>query len=318
MSQISFAQLANFNTAVPWGLWVSMYTWFVGISAGSFALIMLGNIMKIDCLKKLTRWGILLSLSTLLAGLLSIQIDLGHMERFPKLFLSPQFESVMAIMVWLYGVYFFVLLFSLRSLKKGLPGVFLGAGLIFSLAVLVMESLLFALPPGKHWHSPMFSLHFLSSSLVAAIAALIFSVGGFWDKSGKAELLAGLKKIALPLVVINFAIEILEMLKLSDFNLFLIAGNIIIIALLLKKDDTLITLGGFIALLNILLSKYHGLISAQLIEPFKGFSKAYVEPRLQFSYTPTFFEYLASIGLVCLAIVLFYAFYKVLPLTKEE
>ena len=317
---ISITALTNLNNAVPWGLWVSIYIWFVGISAGSFALVAWGNLQENSHLKKITRMGLVLALSTLLAGLLSIQIDLGHIERFTKLFTSPNFGSVMGLMVWLYGIYSAILAISLILLKRGIPKQFFGFSLIFALAVIVLESLLFARPPGKDWHSLVFPAHFLTSSLVSAIAALIF-MAGIWVKDKKTELLKGLSKIALPIIAINLGVEIIDIISLGSISHIeswaLLLGNIIVIALLRKRSLASITIAGCIELIVVLFSKYNSLISAQIVEPFNGFAKSYIEPRLMFSYTPNVFEFIVAMFLISLAAGLFYFLYKIFPLTRE-
>lgn len=323
MNQISLSDLTNFNSAVPWGLWVGIYIWLVGISCGSFFFVMFGNLANIVYLKRITRLGIALAVSTLMAGLLSIQIDLGHIERFYKLFTSPNPSSVMDIMVWLYGGYFLVLAVLLLRLKiKGeVPKLFLSPAVIFALVLIVVESLLFAQPPGKAWHSLIFPLHFLISSLLSALAALTFVVGIIWAKAEKLELLKGLSKIMLPIIVLNLGAEVIDSLFHHNIThidqILLFLGNLIAIALLLKHNVLTITFAGIIELVDTFLSKYNSLISAQLVEPFKGIGSSYIEGRLQFSYAPTAFEYMVSAGLILLAVALFYILYKVLPMTKE-
>lgn len=322
MNQITFARLANFSSAVPWGLWVAVYVWLVGISAGCAALVCLGNLKNNPHLKKLTRPGLLLSLSALLAGLLSIQIDLGHMERFYKLFISPSPASVMAWMVWLYTGYFAVLAVTAIVSKKGAPRPLWQFLLLFSLVLIVVESLLFALPPGKQWHSVVFCAHFFTTSLVAAVSGLIVATALSWNKNDKADLLSGLGKIALPIIIINFGVKILETLIHGNLGetvtIGLILGNVAAIALLLKNTTKSITAAGAMGLIGILVSKYDSIVSSQLVEPFRGFGRAYVEAKLRYAYSPTAFEWLAGISLALLAAALFYFLYKVLPLTREE
>lgn len=60
MTQVSLASFANFNSAVPWGLWVVIYVWLVGISVGSFVLAMLGNLKGSQNLKALTKISVIL------------------------------------------------------------------------------------------------------------------------------------------------------------------------------------------------------------------------------------------------------------------
>ncbi len=321
MTQISFAPFSNFNSAVPWGLWVTIYIWLVGISVGSFVLVMWGNLKGSENLKALTKLATLLSISTLLPGLLSIQIDLGHIERFPKLFLSPNFNSVMAWMAWLYTAYLGVLLFSCRWLKKEVPKLFCSFAIIFAMVALITESFLFSLPPGKTWHSVLFPLHFVSSSFVSATAALIVLAAILKVRAAREELLKSLRKIALTFVVLNTLVEIIELATHKSLfhpaGLILLLANIIIIALLLKNKAGGIIKAGYLALIQVLFSKYHSIISAQVIEPYRGFAGAYIEPRLEFSYMPSFFEIIVSVGLLVAVLVVFYFLYKVFPLTRE-
>lgn len=322
MSQITLSPFANFNSAIPWGLWVSIYIWLIGISAGGFLLIAWGNLKGILPLKNITRLGIALSLSTLLAGLLSIWVDLGHIERFCKLFISPNIGSVMAWMVWLYGFYAVILAASLLWMKKGFSKSFLQFAVLFAFAIIIVESLLFAIPPGRHWHSPIFVLHFLSSSLASAMAALIFAASILAAKDKRDELLKGLARIAIPVILANFIIEGMEIILLGSAThiegWFLPLGNIIAIALLLKHNALTITIAGCVELIDVLISKYNNLISGQMIKPFKGFSSSYIEPRLQFSYAPTAFEFTISVLLIGSAAIMCYFLYKIFPLTREE
>ena len=322
MSQISFSPFANFNSAVAWGLWVSIYVWFVGISAGAFLLIGIGRLRNDPCLKKIARPGLALSLAALMAGLLSIQIDLGHIERFYKLFLSPNPSSIMAWMVWLYSIYFVILAAMLVFARKEMPRPLILFSVVFAFAVITVESLLFALPPGKAWHSPVFPLHFFTTSLVSAITALILMAGKIYSASEKNDMLKGLAKTAIPLVAINIVVGILEMVfsggagHLTSWVVLLV--DILVLALLAKSSPSLTVLAGLIGLVNVLFSKYISLISAQVQEPFKGFAGAYIEPRLGYSYSPTVFEYLVSVALVMLAIVLFYFLHNVSMAIRED
>lgn len=319
---ISLTPLTNLNSVIPWGLWVSIYIWLIGISAGSLILVSWGNLKDNLSLKKITRLGITVALSTLLAGLLSILIDLGHIERFYKLFISPNPTSVMAWMVWLYGFYAAVLTVALIFFRKGIPRFFFHFAILFAFIVLVLESLLFALPPGKHWHSVIFPVHFISSAFVSGIAALIFAVGVLWSKKEKLDLLKGLTKIALLVIGVNLIVEIIDLFFSGEMGHIqgwvLLLGNFIVIALLLRHNYFTITLAGGIALIAIFLSKYNSLLSGEIVEPFRNFALAYIEPRLQFHYAPSLFELLVSIFLTILAVGLFYFLYKLFPLTREE
>jgi molybdopterin-containing oxidoreductase family membrane subunit len=300
---------------------VTIYIWLVGISIGSFVLVMWGNLKNIEGLKAMTKLATLLSISVLLSGLLSIQIDLGHIERFPKLFLSPNPNSVMAWMAWFYTAYLGVLFVSLYWLKREVPKLFCGFAIIFAMAALITESLLFSRPPGKIWHSLFFQLHFITSSFVSATGVLIFLVAILKVKAVRDQLFKSLRKIALIFVFLNTFVEIIEWTShkslLSPESLILLLANIVIITLLLKNKPGGIIVSGYLASIQVLFSKYHSIISAQVIEPYKGFSKAYIEPKLNCSYVPSLFEVFVVAVLLVMVFVVFYFFYKIFPLTKE-
>ena len=103
-------ELANFGSYVPWGLWVSGYIYFVGLSAGAFLLSSLVYVFKIQSLARVARPALVTAAITLVMALVSIWFDLGHMERFYEVFTRPNFRSLMTWMVWLYTAYFVLIL----------------------------------------------------------------------------------------------------------------------------------------------------------------------------------------------------------------
>ena len=110
--------LANYGSYVPWGLWVSAYIYFIGLSAGAFLLSSMIYVFGLHRLERIGRLSLFTSAVTLLMALLSIWFDLGHLERFYEVFTRPSFSSMMTWMVWLYTGYFALILaelwFSLR------------------------------------------------------------------------------------------------------------------------------------------------------------------------------------------------------------
>ncbi len=106
-------ELANYGSYVPWGLWVSSYIYFIGLSAGAFLLSSMINVFQVHQLRKLGRFSLFVAAITLMMALLSIWFDLGHMGRFYEVFTRPNFGSMMAWMVWLYTGYFILILVEL-------------------------------------------------------------------------------------------------------------------------------------------------------------------------------------------------------------
>ncbi|MBI3688334.1 MAG: polysulfide reductase NrfD [Actinobacteria bacterium] len=101
---------ANYGSIVTWGLWVSAYIYFIGLSAGSFLISSLVYVFNVKRFESIGRLSLFTAVVTLGMALLSIWVDLGHMERFWHVIRYPNFRSPMAWMIWLYGIYFVLLL----------------------------------------------------------------------------------------------------------------------------------------------------------------------------------------------------------------
>lgn len=103
-------QGANYGSYVPWGLWVSAYIYFIGLSAGAFLLSTLVYVFGVARLEKIGKLALFTALVTLLAAMFSIWLDLGHPERAWRMLLRTNFNSVMGWMIWFYSAYSILLL----------------------------------------------------------------------------------------------------------------------------------------------------------------------------------------------------------------
>ena len=94
-----FAQgliLANFTSVLPWGLWLSLYIYFIGLSAGSFLLSTLVYVFGVKRYEPVGRIALFQALGCLVLGLLFILIDLGRPERFYRTLTNWASSSVLA------------------------------------------------------------------------------------------------------------------------------------------------------------------------------------------------------------------------------
>ena len=63
---------ANYTSYIPWGLWVALYVYFIGLSAGSFLVSALVYVLGMKRLEPLGKLALFTALVTLLAALLAI------------------------------------------------------------------------------------------------------------------------------------------------------------------------------------------------------------------------------------------------------
>jgi len=106
-------RMTGYGELIVWGLWVAMYIYFIGLSAGAFLISALVYAFGVERFRPIARLALFTALVSLLVSLLHIWFDLGHMGRFYEVYTRPNGLSMMAWMVWLYTVYFLLLLVEL-------------------------------------------------------------------------------------------------------------------------------------------------------------------------------------------------------------
>jgi molybdopterin-containing oxidoreductase family membrane subunit len=217
-------EVVGYNSYIPWGLWVAMYIYFVGLSAGAFLLSTLVYVFGVKRLEPVGKLALFTALVTLLSALVTIWFDIGHMGRFWKVFTSFAWESMMAWMIWLYTAYFILLIVEIWfALRADLASVSRRLDLVGGLARLltmgrtdasaaarardaralkVLGSLGIPLAVAFHggvgalfgvvgarpyWHSALYPILFLVSALASGGALLTFVVAFLWPQRGSAE-----------------------------------------------------------------------------------------------------------------------------------
>ncbi len=242
--------LANYGELIVWGLWVAMYIYFIGLSAGAFLISSLVYVFGVERFRPIARLALFTALVSLLMALLNIWFDLGHMGRFFEVYTRPNYFSMMAWMVWLYTGYFVLLLFELWfesrqdlvkwSQKPGFSGMIsrwlafgskdtsnasrqrdervvktLGSigvplAILFHGGVGALFGVISARPA---WNSGLFPLLFLVSALVSG-GALITAIYAFLAPNRGSEehrsLVADLGKLVLGLTLLDILFTFAE------------------------------------------------------------------------------------------------------------
>ena len=103
----------NTTQHVAWGLWVAVYIYFLGLSAGSFLLSTLVYGFGVKRLERAGPIALVQALVCLLLGGMMIILDLGHPLRGYKVLTSMNPTSVMAWMGVFYNAYIAVILATL-------------------------------------------------------------------------------------------------------------------------------------------------------------------------------------------------------------
>lgn len=173
---------------VSWGLYISNFTFLVGIAAAAVAVVAGGYIFKDNSLKKVTIPAEILAISAIIMVMLFVLVDLGRPERVIELLPiigTPNFPSSM--MVWDFLVLSTYLIlnivavtYSLACYRAGrepsgkviMPIV--GISLPFAISIHTVTAFIYqALVARPYWHSAILAPRFIASALASGPALLI-------------------------------------------------------------------------------------------------------------------------------------------------
>jgi molybdopterin-containing oxidoreductase family iron-sulfur binding subunit len=341
-------ELAAYSSYVPWGLWVAMYIYFSGLSAGAFLLSTLVYVFRVESLRPLGRLALWTALVSLLGGMAMITLDLGHPERALSVLCSPNFSSMMAWMVWLYAVYF-VLLVALLWLAirqphcktmRGLAMVGLPLAVIFSGGVGALFGVVGAQPG---WNSGLYPLLFLTGAVTSGAALLLFLAVTVLGK-GREEISPALKTLRRTVQALLLLDALFLWSELSIgyyasipghhnviqsilfgpywYNFWLVqVGLGLVVPLVLltwgKARRGLLALAGLLVVVGFVGMRLN-LVVPELVSPnLAGLQEAYRDQRLRFEYFPSLNEWAVTAGLLAFVVLVFYLGWRFLPLQSD-
>ncbi len=342
---------ADYGSYVVWGLWVAMYLFFAGTAAGGFMIATLDHLFHLPLFKgvgRLALWGALVSLG---AGLFSIWLDLGHLERVWKVYLQGNPGSVMFQMVWGYTLFGLIIAVSLfLAIKKPdspwlrvLMGLGLGVALFVSGAVGALLGVNAARP---FWHVGLFPVQFPVFSLASGAAMLLLILGLFAprdDPQREQQLwVLGLLSVALLVVKLYFMwadysqsiyggipmnVDAVNQVLFGKYwwafwILQILIGSLIPLIVLVQPK--LARHNGWAGWMGLLLLAGYAVARGLIIFPglsvpeLEQLTSSFGGPHLTFDYFPSLMEWAVTLGTIGLAVLGFLLGTEYLPLYAKE
>lgn len=239
---------SNLGSVVPWGIHVAQYIYFVGLSAGSFLLSSLVYVFGMKRFEPIGRLAVFTAIVTLFLALITIGLDIGHLERFWHVFAFVNPTSPMAWMIWLYSIYLTLLVvefwFLMRrdlivagqgqgwrsvvarvvsfgqrdigvdAIRRDGRVVRIAATIGVPLAIMFhggVGALFGVLASRPYWHSGMFPVIFLVSALASG-GALLVVASAIFQEGWKAHrgMILDLGRIVLVFLVIDLLLQVSE------------------------------------------------------------------------------------------------------------
>ena len=338
---------AAYGSYVVWGLWVAMYLFFAGAAAGAFMVSTLDFLFQIKIFKGTGKVALWIGLVSLAAALLSIWLDLGHMERIWKVYLQGNLGSVMAQMVWGYTTFGLLMLASLILAIRNPNGSGLKALMLIGLPVSLFVSgavgaLLGVDASRMFWHVGLLPVQFPIFSLATGVAAMMVAIGLFGkpDDPNRSQQLWVLAIATVVLAVIKLYIlwadfsqsmygnipQNIQAVRAVLYGPYwwafwivqILIGTLIPIAVLvqpkLARHNAWAGWMGVLVLLGYGVARANIVFPALTVPEIEALTTAFGGPHLSFSYFPSGMEWAVMLGIVGLAILVYLIGEERLPL----
>ncbi len=327
----------NLGSYLPWGLWVGSYIYLVGFSGGAFLVLFLHHALGIRHLRRASLYALPLALVTLGNGLALVFVDLGHMERFWKVYFQPNAVSILAWMVWVYSAYSITLLAMLYALVKEKEPWLKPLSVAGFLLLITFGggegALLGVLGAKPYWNSGLLLIRFLFSAFLSGVALVAFTTVllRHWPADEEHEdSLRFLRYFILVLLGIILLVElaefsvihyaavpaVLEARRLVIFGTYwwvywvgqILLGLVVPATILTGRRGTRPFLFG-LATLSIVIgnaaSKQNVVLPILTGSDLRTLPKAFVHERLSVVYYPSLTEWLLALGVSAAAALVF-------------
>jgi len=330
-------QSANYGSYIGWGLWVAMYLFLAGLAAGAYMLAAFEYLFNVPQFKDTGKTMLWAALVTLPAGLASIGMDLGHMDRIWKVYLQPNFTSFLALMVWGYTIFLVLILISLylalTQPDKKVMKIVMWIGFVAS--ILVAGGVGFLLGGNAtrlFWHVGLLPVQFPVFAIASGAALMLVIVGWFMprlDEKQRGDLLWLLAIITIATSVAKLYFLFADLTQslyggatdnviavqymLTGPHAFMFWGVQIVIGLAipvivlaqpkLAKNGFAAGLMGLFLLVGYAAARILIVVPGQVAEMMPGQAEAFHGPKLTLAYSPSLMEWSVTSAVMGFAIL---------------
>ena len=345
----------GYGSYVTWGLWVAMYLFFAGIATGAYMVATLDYLFEVPLFKGTGKAALWAAMVTMPAALITIAMDLGHMDRIVKVFLQPNFMSVMAQLVWGYSLFTLITFVSLVLAIRKAPSGQDRSSILKPLMVLGMVLAIFAsgavgallgVNAGRaYWHVGLLPAQFPVFSLTSGIALMLIVLGWFGSANDPRRTqqlrVLGIVSIGLLLIKTYFVwtdfsqslygnvpqnVDAVNQVLFGPYwwafwILQIGIGTVIPIVVLavpsLGKHTLWAGLMGVLILIGFAAARANIVFPALSVPELEGMTAAFSGPHLGFDYVPSLIEWSVTVGVIGLTTLAFLLGADRLPIFKN-
>ena len=178
--------ITGMNRDVSWGLYISQFTYFVGVAASAVMLVLPAYFHHYKKFKRMIIFGEFMAIAAVVMCALFIVVDLGQPQRLANVLLHPTPNSVMFYdMIVLIGYLCLNALIGWVTLEAERLEIdppkwikfFIYLSVLWAFSIHTVTAFLYAGVPGRHyWLTAIMAARFLSSAFCSGPAILLLLV----------------------------------------------------------------------------------------------------------------------------------------------
>ncbi len=228
-------EIEEVNRNEPWGLFVVQYTYLLYGGSALIFLTSLAELFHVKIAPKVAAALLTFGISMVFGGLVSIGTDLANVFHVYWMFLNPQPQSGMWLMLPLYTIYIpftfieiYFLLTNNKELARKLALWLVIIGLLIDLGEFYIQGLLFNLNVPRHlWTDiPALWIYFLISGAITGISgAILFAFLGLRNKPYFEDIIKITSRMGIVLTILAAIYEVINYMTVDPKWLHLILSG---------------------------------------------------------------------------------------------
>lgn len=350
--QLSQGLLATgMGDVVMWGLYITNYSFFVGLSAGALIISAVAYVFNLERYKQVSRIAVVVATICVIIAMASVVVDVGHPGRLiVGMILTPNLTSMFVhdfIILSLYLLVCIVYGWTVIRGKGDEPRAKALATIAVPVAILAVgvSSWVFGFVKARPlWFSALLAPLFVSSALVSGIALVIFTAilaSNFTQMKVEPTMLSDLGKIIAVLIPIDLFlllsemvtalypgvpghgyVEPVSMLLMGPYSPFF-WGEVIIGAFIpflilayprTRKSISVLVVASVLVMVGGFVKKFNLVVPGLTLQTLGPLGPTSPIGEQLGTYSPTWVEWAIMAGLYALGMFLFTVSTKLLPL----
>ncbi|MDD6786397.1 MAG: polysulfide reductase NrfD [Eggerthellales bacterium] len=190
MQQINGLGATGMNNSNSWGLYITCFMFFVGLSAGGLIVASSAHVFGIESFKKVSMPAVIVSTACICVAGMMVLVDLGGIQRIWRIIIGANFTSPLLWDMCIITLYLIINILDLVWMNKGEEEKVRKLSYVaLPVAILVhsVTAWIFGLEIAKEgWYSAIMAPIFVASAMDSGLALLLCALTGL-KKAGKAD-----------------------------------------------------------------------------------------------------------------------------------